>query len=90
VVQKGADRGGAAELTVGGEEAAARGTSGVLRMENGDGRGKRGRWRQAAPFFKWRGGGSGERGGGSVAWRDTWIRGWGVGGVARHVEKGMG
>jgi hypothetical protein len=40
--------------------------------------GEKGRWRRrVATLFKWHGGGAGERGGGSVARRDTWIRGWG-------------
>jgi hypothetical protein len=41
-----------------------RGACGVIRRENGDGRGKRGRRCRAAPFFKWRGDGVGERLGG--------------------------
>jgi hypothetical protein len=94
------DGGGAAELTIGGEDAAVRpkllfgevviqpptrmrgrgkgrDTCGVLRRENGDGRGKRGQRRQAVPFSKWHGGVAGERGGG-------------LSGTAEHLEKGMG
>jgi hypothetical protein len=65
-----------------------RGACGVLRRENGDGRGKKGRRRRATPLFKPRVGGVGERGGRgeSVVRHDMWRRGWGgvrpVGGVS--------
>jgi hypothetical protein len=58
-----------------------RGACGVLRRENGDGRGKKGRRRRATPLFKPRVGGVGEREGRgeSVVRHDMWRRGWGGG-----------